>query len=359
MTNDLMTNAPMTNAPMTNASTLEQLARQFFHFEQWLAAAPLGNGNINDTYRIDFQRDGVRESFLLQRLNHLVFKDPAAVMRNLRAVADHLAAQDYPYRVAAPAAALNGDFLQRDAAGNYWRAFPFFADSFAPEGLADAEIAYEAARAYGAFARALRDFPAHELAETIPGFHDTDRRWEVFLQILKENPARRVEHSQAEIEAVFAAKPIFEHVSHLKKSGALPLRATHNDTKAGNVLFDVRTRKALAVIDLDTVMPGTLLSDFGDMVRTFAPDRYEDDPSEVVVRPAILEALTRGFLEETAIFLTDVERENLLLGARWMVGEQALRFLTDWLAGDVYYKIRHPEHNLVRTRNQLAVLRAL
>jgi Ser/Thr protein kinase RdoA (MazF antagonist) len=343
----------------TRVPPLEHLARRFFQFEQWVGAMPLGNGNINDTYRIDFQRDGLQKTFLLQRLNHLVFKDPTAVMRNLRAVATHLAAQDYPYRVAAPVVALDGEVLQRDTAGNYWRAFPFFADSFAPEGLAEVGIAYEAARAYGAFARALRDFPAHSLVETIPGFHDTDRRWEVFLQILKENPARRVEHSQAEIEAIFAAKPIFERVSRLKKSGALPLRATHNDTKAGNVLFDARTHKALAVIDLDTVMPGTVLSDFGDMVRTFAPDCYEDDPGQVTIRPEILEALTRGFLEETTVFLTDVERENLLLGARWIVGEQALRFLTDWLAGDVYYKIRHPEHNLVRARNQLAVLQGL
>ena len=145
----------------------------------------------------------------------------------------------------------------------------------------------------------------------------------------------------------------------MKKSGGLPLRVTHNDTKAGNVLFDKDTNKALAVIDLDTVMPGTILSDFGDMVRTFAPDREEDDPEAVQLREDILDALTEGFLSQTADFLTETERKYLLYGAAWMTGEQALRFLTDWLAGDVYYKIQNPEHNLVRARNQLALFRVI
>ena len=232
-------------------------------------------------------------------------------------------------------------------------------NSYAPEGISDPNLAYEAARAYGAFARALRDFPAHTLAETIPGFHDTDRRWEVFLNILAQNPAQRAKATQLEIEAMFSAKPVFDTISHLKKSGSLPLRVAHNDTKAGNVLFDISTQKALAVIDLDTVMPGTLLSDFGDVVRTFVPDCNEDSVGTPKLRIDVLEALTKGFLEETSSFLSKIERENLMLGAAWIVGEQALRFLTDWLAGDVYYKIKSPEHNLLRARNQLELFRTM
>ncbi len=338
---------------------LESIACLFFQFDRWLGAAPVGNGNINDTYRIDFERNGKQETWLLQRLNHFVFKNPEAVTLNIQLICEHLARQDFPYKIAAPVAALDGRFLQNDKNGNYWRVFPFFENAFAPEGLADVEIAYEGARAYGAFARALRDFPAEKLVETIPGFHDTDRRWQVFLEILEKNPARRAETSQAEIEAIFAAKPVFEKISQLKKSDALPIRVTHNDTKAGNVLFEQTTRKALAVIDLDTMMPGTILSDFGDMVRTFAPNCREDEPQNISLRFDILDALQRGFLEQTADFLTPAEKENLLLGAAWITGEQALRFLTDWLAGDVYYKIRWPEHNLVRARNQLALFRAL
>ena len=335
--------------------SLEPLTRRFFAFDRWLGSTSFGGGNINDTYRIEFEKAGAKETWLLQRLNHHVFQNPEAVMQNIRLVCAHLDHRDYPYRVVAPVAALDGSLLQHDAEGNYWRVFPFLENTFAPEDLADADIALEAAQAYGAFARALRDFPAETLAETIPGFHDTDRRWEVFLEALKNDPARRAGQTQTEIQQMFAVKPVFDATSRLKKSGDLPLRVTHNDTKAGNVLFDAGTRKAVAVIDLDTVMPGTILSDFGDMVRTFVPDCREDEPGAVTLRRDVLNALERGFLEQTGDFLTAAEKENLLLGAAWITGEQALRFLTDWLAGDTYYKIRFPEHNLVRTRNQLGL----
>jgi Ser/Thr protein kinase RdoA (MazF antagonist) len=280
-------------------------------------------------------------------------------MDNIRRVCEHLEQQDYPLRAIAPIAGRDGRLLQYDEAGNCWRVFPFLENTFVPEGLADAGIAREGALAYGAFARALRDFPAATLTESIPGFHDTDRRWSVFLEVLEKDPAGRVAATKAEIGQMYSAKPVFDEISRLKKSGELPLRVTHNDTKAGNVLFDAGSRKAVAVIDLDTVMPGTILSDFGDMVRTFVPDRREDDPDAVVLRRDVLEALEQGFLEKTGDFLSAAEKENLLKGAAWIIGEQALRFLSDWLAGDTYYKIAHPEHNLVRTRNQLALLKEI
>jgi len=336
-----------------------QIAQFFFAFDHFLGLKPIGTGNINDTYRLDFEAAGEQRVALIQRLNHLVFKQPEIVMHNMIQVCQYLEGQDYPYQIARPLPGLDGLFLQKDEAGNYWRAFSFIENSFAPEGTTDPHIAYEAARAYGAFARALRDFPAYTLGETIPGFHDTDRRWEAFLQVLAQDPVGRVAKSQSEIKAMFAAKPVFDKISLLKSSGELPLRIAHNDTKAGNVLFDSSSQKAMAVIDLDTVMPGTLLSDFGDMVRTFVPDCSEDSAQNPSLRTEVLDALKRGFLEETDRFLTKTERENLMLGAAWMVGEQALRFLTDWLAGDVYYKIASPEHNLVRAQNQLAIFRTM
>ncbi len=336
---------------------MESLLRQFLPFERLLAAAPLGSGNINDSYRIDLEQNGVPKTLLLQRLNHQVFKKPETVARNIRAVAEYLSQQEnYPYQISLPLAGLDGNDLQRDEAGNFWRVFTFLDHSFVPETAADPDMAFEAAKAYGAFLRALGGFPAERLTETIPGFHDTDHRWTAFEQILKENPAGRAASVQAEIEQLFAAQPVFQALSRLKNSGGLPLRVTHNDTKAGNVLLDASTRKAIAVIDWDTVMPGTVLSDFGDMVRTFVPDAYEDaDPVRLGLRTAVLEALCRGFLSETDGFLTKTELENLPLGARWIIGEQALRFLGDYLAGDVYYKTGYPEHNLVRARNQLKI----
>ena len=332
---------------------LEPIARRFFRFDRWLGATALGSGNINDTYRIGFETGTEQPAFLLQRINHHIFKDPEGVTQNILAISTHLSRRDYPYRVLLPIAALDGHYLQQDEKGNFWRAFPYFDNTFVPENLPDPEIAGEAARAYGTFARQLRDFPVSHLTETIPGFHDTDRRWEAFRQTLEKDPAGRAGPSRPEIEAMMAAKPVFDEISRLKKSGALPLRVTHNDTKAGNVLFDLDTRKAVAVIDLDTVMPGTILSDFGDMVRTFVPDQGEDHAGPVALRTDVLERLQKGFSEATGDFLTAAEKDSLLLGAAWITGEQALRFLTDWLAGDTYYKIRYPEHNLVRARNQL------
>lgn len=341
---------------MPDPDALEALLRRFLPTGRFLNAASCGNGNINDSYRVEVELENGIQSYFLQRLNHQVFRNPEALMENVRKVAGYLGAQSYPYRIAVPITALDGQLLQIDNAGNYWRLFPFFENTYAPEGLSDPDIAYEAARAYGAFARALRDFPAAELAETIPGFHDTDQRWAVFLTVLQENTALRADSVQAEIEAMFALKPVFDQISALKNSGALPLRVTHNDTKAGNVLFDTHSHKAVAVIDWDTIMPGTLLSDFGDMARTFVPNVYEDAPAEqLVLRSTVLDALQKGYLEETADFMQPAEKENLLLGAQWISGEQALRFLTDYLAGDVYYKLKYPEHNLVRVRNQLAL----
>lgn len=347
-----------THDAMTIMTSLNALARHFFRFDRWVGARPIGNGHINDTYRIDFEENGTARAFVLQRLNHEVFRQPEAVMDNIQRVTGYLAAQPgYPLAALAPVLTEGGYSFHLDSAGNYWRVFPLLENTFAPETIASPTEAHEAACAYGAFARALRDFPAHTLAETIPGFHDTDRRWQVFEEILEKNPVGRCISAQPEIAAIQQAKPVFDQISHLKSSGALPLRVTHNDTKAGNVLLDSASGRAAAVIDLDTVMPGTILSDFGDMVRTFVPDRYEDDPDikSLILRTEILDALTAGFLSETADFLSDTERAHLMLGASWIVGEQALRFLTDYLAGDPYYKIRYPEHNLMRARNQLKV----
>ena len=332
-----------------------RIASLFFHIDTLISASPVGDGNINDTYQLVFLQEGKTRSVLLQRLNHLVFKQPETVTENTNRICQYLATQDYPYQIAQPIPGIDGDFLQVDEAGNYWRVFRYLENTFAPEGPSDVHIALEAARAYGAFANALRDFPADTLHETIPGFHDTDRRWEGFMGVLETDPVGRAAETQVEIEAMYRIKPVFDQISRMKKSGELPLRVSHNDTKAGNVLFDRTTRKAVAVIDLDTVMPGTVLSDFGDMVRTFGTDCPEDSETPPKLRKDIIAALKKGFEQDAAGFLSDLEKESLMLGATWIAGEQALRFLTDWLAGDVYYKIKFPEHNLVRTRNQLAL----
>jgi Phosphotransferase enzyme family len=338
-------------------SVLSAVVRLFFPTGRPLRMTAVGMGHINDTYRVDIEEDGNTNCWLLQRLNHEVFRKPDRVTDNILAITSYLGAQDYPYFITTPVAGLDGRFLQRDPAGNYWRVFPFLKNTHAPEFVDSPATAFEAARAYGAFARALCHFPAKKLSETIPGFHDTAQRRVYFEEILKTDPVGRVATAGPEIENMMRCGPLFDRIDVLKKSGALPLRATHNDTKAGNVLLDCESGKAAAVIDLDTVMPGTILSDYGDMVRTFVPNVPEDwpVPGEIELRMDILDALDRGFLSETAEMLTQTERDNLQVGARWITGEQALRFLSDHLAGDVYYKTKYPGHNLVRARNQLAV----
>ncbi len=340
----------------------ENIVRQFFGTDEALLVSPLGSGNINATYRIDFVQNGEPKSAVLQRLNHHIFQHPQALMDNILRVTDHLARQrDYPLQVVAPLFDIRGETLVQDPEGNYWRMFALLENTVTPDTVRDPEEAYTVARAYGAFARALRTLPVDGLTDTLPGFHDSDRRWAVFTAMLARDPVNRSAAVHLEINTMLAAQPIFQKISQLKSNGLLPLRVTHNDTKSGNVLLDATTRQAVAVIDLDTVMPGTILSDFGDLVRTAAPNCYEDEPDIdiLAVRTDILAALKAGFLMETQDFLTKTEIAQLDLGGQWIVAEQALRFLTDYLAGDVYYATRYATHNLVRAQNQLALLSAL
>jgi Ser/Thr protein kinase RdoA (MazF antagonist) len=339
---------------------LETLTRQFVTPDHWGDATPIGSGHINDTYRVRFEKNNRVEVLLLQRLNHQVFTQPQLVMDNMEKIALYLSKGSYPLRVPAPMKTLKGQLLQQDEQGNYWRMMPFYENTYVPEGPSNAAIALEAAQAYGAFARALRYFPAHELAETIPGFHDTDRRWTLFLKTIEADPVGRVQMVQDEIKAMYSLKPLFDQISRMKKNGTLPLRVTHNDTKAGNILLDQSSHQAVAVIDWDTVMPGTILSDFGDMIRTFAPNEAEDASIEhLAIRPDLIQAIKTGFLSQTADFMTPTELEYLNAGGQWITGEQALRFLTDYIAGDTYYKVKYPEHNLVRARNQIALAQLL
>ena len=238
---------------------------------------------------------------------------------------------------------------------------PFFENTFSPDQADSPDIAFEAAQAVGHFLKKLADFPAEKLVETIPGFHDTARRWIVFEEILAKNPANRLQSAAREVGLLFSNRSFFEKIIALKNSGDLPLRATHNDPKIANVLLDIFTKKAVAVIDWDTAMPGSIPSDFGDMLRSFGPTLAEDDPDfeKMDLNLPVVEAMCHGFLSEAAPFLTVVERENLFAGGQWIVFEQALRFLTDYLAGDVYYRTAYADHNLVRARNQLALLAAV
>ena len=321
------------------------------------AIRPLGQGNINDTYEVLSSGPAI----VLQRLNHSIFTDPEGVMQNIDKVCRHVNARQSGITTPLPLLTASGQNLLCDESGNYWRAFPMVENIYTPDAVQSGPEAYEVAKGYGTFSRALLDFPAAELRETLPGFHDTLRRWDAYQEILDADPAGRRADCQIEIEAIAAMLPLFQKIQSLKQSGALPVRVTHNDTKSGNVLMDKTRGKAVAVIDLDTVMPGTILSDYGDLVRTAASNQYEDDPDThaMQLRLDILQNLRSGFLQPLEDVLQPAERQNLDAGALWMVGEQALRFFSDYLAGDRYYKIHYPGHNLVRARNQIRLYQLL
>lgn len=340
-----------------NDKFAQSIVTQFFPGTTIATPTPVGEGLINQTWQLDTS-DG---RWLLQKINTNLFRNPEALMANFKAIAEHLLNDtEYPLRVAAPVATSDGRLFYTDPNGDCWRIFPFFDNTFAPERLPTPEQAYEAAKAYAHFIKSLRDFPAETLYEPLPGFHDTVARYKQFRSVLENDPVGRLASVGDEVEAVLAAEKYALEVHHLIHSGQLPVRVTHNDTKAGNVLLDATTQRAVSVIDWDTVMPGTVLSDYGDMVRTFVSDRYEDDPAYgLQIRPEVLDALDKGFLEVAGSFLTPTEIASLPLGARWIVTEQALRFLTDYIAGDVYYKVKDGEHNLRRARNQMALLKSL
>lgn len=335
---------------------LEEIVKAFFGEEVQCQVEPFGSGLINDTYRVE-AADG--RTVLLQRINHFVFTQPEVVMENIRRIAQYLEENQYPAVILQPIPTLDGRLTFLDEAGNYWRMFPFFTGTISIDQAVDAEQVYKAGQAYGEFARTLAgmDVETAGIEETIPGFHDSVSRLQFFEEVLAANPTGRLTDAAPEVGAVKAHQHLFFYIAALP----LPLRITHNDTKINNVLFDRSGDRVRGVIDWDTIMPGVILSDFGDMVRTMTPSHDENhrDTEQVKLIVPYFEALCRGFLPKLQEVLTPLERKNLVKGAQWIVLEQALRFLTDYLRGDVYYKISYPEQNLLRTRNQLALFEAL
>lgn len=334
-------------------NNLTNISQQFFPLQNPKHIIPYGTGHINDTYRLTL----ANESYLLQRINHHVFGEPEKVMENIQLIANHLEKKDFSGKILKPILTKEGRGVFKDGMGNYWRAFPFFANTSSLEKAKNAKQAYVAARAFGAFSKSLMDIDVEKLHLTIPHFHDGLRRMRLFENALKTASENKIGQSIIEIQFIITHCDIFQKIANLE----LPTRVTHNDTKIGNVLFDWKGEEAVAVIDWDTIMPGTVLSDFGDMIRTFTNSGAEDETNltGVFARPAILRAVQKGYLEEMSDALTPLEKTNLMEGAKWITLMQAMRFLTDFLENDVYYKTDFIGHNWVRARNQIALFQSL
>lgn len=347
---------------MTAPHHLRDVAAEFQIHGEFLFAGPYGNGHINDTYCAVFNQGGTRVRYILQRLNRRVFKNPADVMRNVERVTTHLAAKvshepDRTRRVLTLIPTRAGQAWHVDADGNTWRAYLFIEHASTHEAVTSPGQALQAARAFGRFQSLLADLPPPRLHDTIPDFHHTPRRFAAFETALASDTANRAAQAAPEIAFALARRPL---TGALLEAG-LSERVTHNDTKLNNVMLDDDSGEGVCVIDLDTVMPGLALYDFGDMVRTATSPASEDerDLSRVTMRLPMFEALTRGYLETAGSFLTRREIRLLPVAGKLITFEIGLRFLTDFLAGDVYFKVHRDGHNLDRCRTQFLLVESI
>jgi len=326
-----------------------------------------GSGHINDTYCLTCRQDDRRIHYILQRINHQVFKNPPAMMENIRRVTNHIRRklQEQQSKLVSRQLVVistkDGDDFFLDDRGNYWRVYNRIENAVTYDTIESPELAYEAARMFGRFAAMLTDLPGPTLHETIPDFHATPKRLTTFREVLRQDPRGRAKDVTDEIDFVLENDGICDVLLNHAGKGEIPVRITHNDTKINNVLLDEKTHKGVCVIDLDTVMPGLSLYDFGDMVRTATNPAEEDerDLSKVTMRMPIFEMLLKGFAEETHTFLTPTEKKNMVFAGKLITFEQMIRFLADHLAGDIYYKIHREGHNLDRCRTQMKMVRSI
>ena len=331
---------------------------------KYMDGRELTSGNINNTYLITYQDGEEKFYYTLQHINKYVFKNPYEVMSNIEKVTNHISeaytamGEDPSRHVLSLIPTRDGGCLHQDSDGNFWRAYAYITGATAYDAPRKNAHIYETGRAFGEFQRMLFDFPADALHATIPDFHNTTRRFYTFVASVAADSAGRVKQIEDEIEFMFDHRKLMNRIVSKLDKGELPLRVTHNDTKINNILIDDNTDKAACVIDLDTVMPGSSLYDFGDAIRFCASSAAEDEPdtSKISLDMHAFRLFTEGFLSETNGFLEPDEIRSLPLGVLVITCELAMRFLTDYIDGDIYFKVHSPDHNLVRARAQMALL---
>ena len=335
-----------------NETTLQHILQQF-ELGEIISCIPYGGGHINTTQLVT---DAAGARYILQKINTHVFRDVASLMENICLITEFMQHNSECGNPLTLVPTRDGAYYTHTDDG-CWRMYRYVENSLCLQIPESDEDFYESAVAFGRFQQALKDFPVEKLHETIPNFHNTPDRFRIFRETIAKNPMDRVKEVEKEIDFIFAHEEVVCRPQRLLEQGVLPQRVTHNDTKLNNVLLDERTRKALCVIDLDTVMPGLSIFDFGDAIRFGASTAAEDEPDLEKVHFSLnrFKTFTRGFVQSCPD-LTEAELELLADGARTMTLECGMRFLTDYIDGDHYFATHRPGQNLDRCRTQLKLV---
>jgi len=347
---------------------LTDISKQFQIYGEILHAETCKIGHINETYSATYDQGGTRVRYIHQKINQNVFKKPDVVMSNVVRVTTHLRkkleemnADNITRRCLTIVPTRDGGSFYRDPEGNFWRTFVFVEGVQTFESVQSPKQAYEAGKAFGTFQSLLVDLPGERLHDTIPDFHNSRKRFDALKQAVEDDHFNRAQDAAPEIEFALKREGMVDVILNAMTKGKIPERITHNDTKFNNVMLDIQTGEAMCVVDLDTVMPGCALYDFGDIVRTATSPTLEDelDLRKVRMQMPMFEAITKGYMSAAGKFLNATERSLIAFAGKLITFTIGLRFLTDFLNGDTYFRIHRPGHNLDRCRTQFKLVQSI
>jgi len=347
---------------------LQEISRKFQIYGEILHAETLKIGHINETYTATYDQGGTRVRYIHQKINANVFKNPVGVMKNVMRVTTHIRkklearnVRDVTRRSLIVIPTRDGKSFYQNGDHEVWRTFVFVEGVETFEAVQSPEQAFQAGRAFGEFQNLLVDLPGDRLLETIPNFHHTRKRFAALQQAIANDHFNRAKDARAEIDFALKHESIVDVILNAMAKGKIPERITHNDTKFNNVMMDVLTGEAMCIVDLDTVMPGCALYDFGDMVRTTTSPTLEDEPdlSKVKMQMPMFRKLAEGYLSTAGQFLTKPEQVHIAFSGKLITFEIGLRFLTDFLSGDTYFRIHRAGHNLDRCRTQFKLVESI
>lgn len=342
--------------------TIQDICASFEIGGKYVSCKELSTGIINCTYHVQYVRDGEEKNYIVQRINKAVFKNPAKLMDNIICVTDYVRENIKKKNLSTKRFVLRA-FLTKDKQkpffidekGDYWRVYRYISNSRTYDVCDDMKVIESAGQAFGRFQNCLDGFDVKKLYVSIPNFHNTPERYKALRKVMKKDPYKRAKQVKNELEFLMQNEEKACQLQKYLDDGSIPLRVTHNDTKLNNVAIDATTGQALSVLDLDTVMPGAVAYDFGDSIRNVASTCTEEDPNidNVHLNLDKYRAFCKGFIGEVKDTLTDFEKKTLNLGAFTITAELAVRFITDYIQGDTYFKTRYPGQNLDRARNQI------